>query len=47
MAQRLHLSTKTIEAHRANMKTKLKLATMAELIRYAVRWVESQSTGAP
>ena len=45
MADKLHLSTKTIEVHRANIKAKLKLTSMAELIRYAVRWVESQNTG--
>jgi len=44
MADKLHLSTKTIEVHRANIKAKLKLTSMAELIRYAVRWVESQNT---
>lgn len=46
MADKLHLSTKTIEVHRANIKAKLSLNSMAELIRYAVRWVESQNTGA-
>jgi DNA-binding NarL/FixJ family response regulator len=46
MAEKLHLSTKTIEVHRANIKAKLQVNTMAELIRYAVRWVESQNTGA-
>jgi DNA-binding NarL/FixJ family response regulator len=46
MADKLHLSTKTIEVHRANIKAKLNLNSMAELIRYAVRWVESQNTGA-
>jgi DNA-binding NarL/FixJ family response regulator len=46
MADKLHLSTKTIEVHRANIKAKLGLGSMAELIRYAVRWVESQNTGA-
>jgi DNA-binding NarL/FixJ family response regulator len=46
MADQFHLSTKTIEVHRANIKAKLKLNSMAELIRYAVRWVESQNTGA-
>jgi DNA-binding NarL/FixJ family response regulator len=45
MADKLHLSTKTVEVHRANIKAKLKLNSMAELIRYAVRWVESQNTG--
>jgi len=45
MADKLHLSTKTIEVHRANIKAKLEVASMAELIRYAVRWLESQNTG--
>jgi DNA-binding NarL/FixJ family response regulator len=45
MAEKLHLSVKTVEVHRANMKAKLKLTSMAELIRYAVRWVEAQNTG--
>jgi len=30
--------------HRLNIKEKLQIATAAELIRYAVRWVESQPT---
>ncbi len=45
MADKLHLSPKTVEVHRANIKAKLKLTSMSELIRYAVRWVESQNTG--
>ncbi len=46
IAEQLHLSPKTVEVHRANIKTKLKINNMSELIRYAVRWVESQSTQA-
>jgi DNA-binding NarL/FixJ family response regulator len=42
LADELHLSPKTIEVHRANIKSKLKLKSMGELIRYAVRWVESE-----
>jgi DNA-binding NarL/FixJ family response regulator len=45
LAEKLHLSPKTIEVHRANMKAKLKLNSMAELIRYAVRWIESRNPG--
>lgn len=45
LADKLHVSPKTIEAHRANIKAKLKLTSMPELIRAAVRWVESQNTG--
>ena len=42
-AGQMHVSAKTVEVHRMNVKAKLNLKTMAELIRYAVRWVESQS----
>jgi DNA-binding NarL/FixJ family response regulator len=44
IAEKMHVSAKTVEVHRMNIKTKLKLQSAAELIRYAVRWVESQST---
>ncbi len=44
IAQQLHLSVKTVEVHRVNIKSKLKLATATELIRYAVRWVELQGS---
>jgi DNA-binding NarL/FixJ family response regulator len=43
MAEYLHLSPKTIEVHRANIKTKLQLGTAAELLRYAVRWLETEA----
>jgi DNA-binding NarL/FixJ family response regulator len=41
-AEQMHLSPKTVEAHRANIKRKLKLKTGSELVHYAVRWVETQ-----
>jgi DNA-binding NarL/FixJ family response regulator len=42
LAVELRVSPKTIEVHRANIKSKLQLKNMGELIRYAVRWVESE-----
>lgn len=38
MAQRLHLSVKTIDTYREHIKTKLHLRSANELIRYAVTW---------
>ncbi|HEX3627015.1 MAG TPA: response regulator transcription factor [Verrucomicrobiae bacterium] len=42
IAETLHLSVKTVDVHRANIKGKLKLHSASELIRYAVRWTESR-----
>lgn len=42
MADKLHVSVKTIEVHRVNIKEKLKIPTAPELLRYAVRWLEAQ-----
>jgi DNA-binding NarL/FixJ family response regulator len=41
IAQRLNMSAKTVEAHRAAIKRKLKLKTGPELTRHAVLWVEA------
>ena len=38
IAERLHRSSHTVEAHRQNIKSKLKLETAAELSRAAVQW---------
>jgi DNA-binding NarL/FixJ family response regulator len=39
IANALHLSVKTVESHRENIKTKLNLPNSAELVRQAVQWV--------
>ena len=46
IAEKLHLSVKTVDVHRANIKSKLKLKSAAELLRFALRWSEAQGTGA-
>jgi len=46
MADKLHVSVKTIEVHRVNIKSKLNIPTAPELIRFAVRWLESGQTRA-
>jgi DNA-binding NarL/FixJ family response regulator len=43
IAKKLHLSAKTVDAHRANIKTKLKINTTAELISFAARWTTTQT----
>lgn len=42
IAERLHLSVKTIESYRARIKNKLNLSNASELMRHAVQWVESE-----
>ncbi|MEX2463760.1 MAG: response regulator transcription factor [Balneolaceae bacterium] len=43
IGKKLHISVKTVESHRANIKDKLQLDTANELMRHAVRWVEDSS----
>jgi DNA-binding NarL/FixJ family response regulator len=42
IAEKLHLSAKTVEAHRAHIKEKLNLTNAREVARFAVQWVDSQ-----
>ncbi|MGM0577520.1 MAG: response regulator transcription factor [Myxococcota bacterium] len=42
IAEQLHLSIKTIESYRANIKQKLQLGNAAELVQQAVLWVETR-----
>lgn len=43
IAEQLHLSSKTVDVHRSNIREKLNLQDATALVRYAVRWVESQA----
>lgn len=42
IAEKLHLSVKTIESHRAHIKEKLNLENAAQLVRHAIQWVSSE-----
>ncbi|MEP6809917.1 MAG: response regulator transcription factor [Chthoniobacterales bacterium] len=46
IAGQLHLSPKTVSVHRDHIKEKLKFTTSAEMIRQAVRYVESEQLDA-
>lgn len=40
ISDQLHISPKTVDAHRGNIKTKLKLTDAASLLREAILWIE-------
>ncbi len=40
IAEKLHLSAKTIESYRAHIKEKLKLNDGTDLLKYAIQWVQ-------
>lgn len=46
IAKHLHLSPKTVDVHRSHIKEKLELKDATALVRHAVRWVETEATGA-
>jgi DNA-binding NarL/FixJ family response regulator len=43
IARQLHLSKKTVEAHRANIKEKLSVSSAREVVRQAAQWVSAQN----
>jgi len=45
IGERLHLSPKTVDTHRLNIKAKLKFKSLPELMQYAVRWTASEGGG--
>ncbi len=47
ISAQLHLSPKTVDVHRGNIKQKLGLKDATALVRHAVRWVETQGREAP
>jgi len=44
IAERLHLSVKTVESYRARIKDKLNFDSGNELMKHAVQWVESETS---
>lgn len=42
IAEKLHLSVKTVETHRDHIRNKLNLETTHQLVRHAVQWVLEQ-----
>jgi DNA-binding NarL/FixJ family response regulator len=44
ISQKLHLSIKTIESHRAHIKEKLNLQNASELVHHAIQWAQSERT---
>jgi len=47
IAEELHVSVKTVQAHREHLKEKLQLDSATTLARFAVNWVESERAAGP
>jgi DNA-binding NarL/FixJ family response regulator len=45
IAQKLGLSSKTIDSYREHLKLKLGLESGAELVRHAIQWARTEATG--
>lgn len=43
IAEQLNLSSKTVDVHRSHIREKLGLKDVTSLVRYAVRWLETQN----
>jgi DNA-binding NarL/FixJ family response regulator len=43
IAEQLHLSVKTVESYRENIKEKLRLQNATELIQHAIHWLHDQA----
>lgn len=43
IAEKLHLSVKTVESYRSHIKEKLKLSGGTDLLKYAIQWVQANS----
>ena len=47
IAEKLNLSVKTIESHRAHIKEKLNLESATELVHYAIQWEQGENLTVP
>ncbi len=45
IAESLRISTKTVDVHKMNMRTKLQLEDGAAVVRHAIRWYETRRLG--
>jgi len=43
IAKKLHISAKTVESHRENIKRKLNVASASELLQHAIKWVQTEN----
>jgi len=46
IAARMHVSVKTVETHRAHIKTKVNVTTATQLVQFCFRWVDESDRSA-